>query len=223
MMGLLMHDMGHHRRVARGGYLEVQYGGHGLPEARNGAVREYLETGHGEWLLWLDTDMGFPPDMADRLLAAADPLERPVVGALCFRQLQAEPDGMGGWRCAAVPLIYDWAIPGNPWGGFITRLDYPPGTVLECAGTGSGCILIHRSVFERIEKQHGPAWYDQAACETGGLAGEDLSFCARAAAAGIGVCVDTGITVTHLKRVWLAEEDYRRERAAVQLTREGSL
>ena len=38
------------------------------------------------------------------------------------------------------------------------------------------------------------------------MIGEDLSFCASRGALGIPVYVHTGVQTTHLKRVWLAEE-----------------
>src|SRR5690606_39990369 len=41
------------------------------------------------------------------------------------------------------------------------RATYPVNTVVRCAGTGSAFILIHRSVFERIEADQGPVWYDR--------------------------------------------------------------
>ena len=34
--------------------------------------------------------MGFAPDTINRLLEAADPVERPVVGGLCFTQREEE-------------------------------------------------------------------------------------------------------------------------------------
>src|SRR5688500_12692705 len=54
-----------------------------LPESRNEAVKVFL-AGPCEWLLWIDTDMGFEPFMAEELMRAADVEHAPVVGALCF-------------------------------------------------------------------------------------------------------------------------------------------
>jgi hypothetical protein len=157
--------------------------------------------------------MGFPADTAERLLEAADPAERPIVGALCFSQRETEPDHMGGWRCQAVPTIFDWAHLDNGHEGFSVRWDYPHDAVTRCAGTGSACILVHRSVFSRVAAAYGPAWYEMAPNPTTGqLIGEDLSFCARAGALGIPVYVHTGVAASHMKRVWLAEDNYHAER-----------
>jgi hypothetical protein len=215
MVEMVGYDMAKEGRIIRGGYIAMRYGASGLVEARNKTAAEFLASADADWLLWLDTDMGFPADLADRLIGAADPAERPVVGALAFAQKETAPDGMGGWRCTAAPTIFDWARMPDGREGFTTRWDYPPDTLVRCAGTGSACILIHKSVFAKIAARYGPVWYDMAPNPTTReLIGEDLSFCARAGALGVPVYVHTGVQCTHMKPVWLAEGDYFRERLA---------
>lgn len=212
MVELIGWDMTNHGRIIRGGYIAMHCGTDGLVEARNKAVLEFLADGRAEWLWWVDTDMGFAPDTVDRLLAAADPQERPIVGGLCFSQREETADGAGGWRCQATPTLFDWTQIDEQQ-GFAVRWDYPQDTVTQCAGTGSACLLIHRSVFERIAEKFGPVWYDRAPNPTTGqLFSEDLSLCLRAGALGIPVYVHTGVKTTHMKNVWLAEEDYLAQR-----------
>lgn len=213
VLELLAYDLEHDLRVMRGGWVAVHCGTGGLVESRNLAIQTFLAEKKADWLFWIDTDMGFAPDTIDRLLEVADPVDRPIVGALCFSQREIGPDGYGGYRCSATPTIYDWAdIKGQM--GFAVRWDYQRNTLVRCAGTGSACILIHRSVFERLEEKYGRAWYDRVPnTSTGQLMSEDLSFCLRAGALGVPVHVHTGLQATHLKRVWLAEDDYMRQRA----------
>jgi GT2 family glycosyltransferase len=186
-------------------------------ESRNLAVKTFLDEKETEWLFWLDTDMGFPADVIDRLIEAADPKDRPIVGALCFSQRELEPDGIGGWRCSATPTIFDWAhIKGQQ--GFAVRWEYPRESLVRCAGTGSACVLIHRSAFEAIEKEYGAIWYKRVPnSTTGQLISEDLSFCLRASALSIPIHVHTGVRTSHLKHVWLSETDYIRERTVEAL------
>lgn len=213
MVEMIGWDMAHESRIIRGGYISMRYGSSGLPDARNKAAAEFLASQDADWLLWLDTDMGFPANVADRLLEAADPAERPIVGALCFAQKEIEPDTMGGWRCVAAPTIFDWARMPDGLEGFTTRWDYPSNTLVRCAGTGSACILVHKSVFAKIAVKYGPVWYDQAPNPTTGtMIGEDLSFCARAGALGVPLFVHTGVQATHMKQVWLSEPDYEAQR-----------
>jgi glycosyltransferase involved in cell wall biosynthesis len=221
LMQLIGYDMGSECRVIAGGWLSTKcYGADGIPGARNVVIRQFLER-DAEWLLWIDTDMGFAPDSLEQLMAVADPVERPIVGGLCFAQKHTDPDGMGGWRTALAPTIYDWtSIPETGETGFLSRATYPVNKVVRCAGTGSAFILVHRSVFEAIAEKQGPVWYDRVPNATAGgrLMGEDLSFCLRAGSLGFPVYVHTGVRTTHHKPVWLGEQDFWRQVVAPPAT-----
>lgn len=210
MMGF---DARTNQRVLRGGWMAVRYGTGGLIEARNDAVRAFLDEHQADWLWWVDTDMGFAPDTVERLFEAADPVERPIVGGLCFSQREDGPDGMGGYRWTATPTVYDWVeVDGQR--GWAVRWQYTPNTLTRVGGTGSACILIHRSVFEKIEGAYGQVWYDRVPNPTTGqLIGEDLSMCLRAGALKIPIYIHTGVGTTHFKPVWIGEEDYWTQRA----------
>jgi hypothetical protein len=215
MIQMVGFDFANQARILRGGWIAMRCGAAGLVEARNQAVEKFLATCDAEWMLWLDTDMGFPADLAERLIEHADPVERPIVGALCFAQRESEPDGMGGWRCRAAPTIFDWAKLESGAEGFLIRWDYAPNTLVRCNGTGSAAVLVHRSVFSKVAAKFGPRWYEMVPNpSTGDLIGEDLAFCLRAAACGIPVHVHTGVPTTHMKRLWLSEPDYRAEQIA---------
>jgi hypothetical protein len=208
LMEMVNYDMGNQGRIMRGGWAAIHAGTGGLVEARNMAVEAFLKDRIGEWLYWTDTDMGFEPDTVDRLFQAADALERPIVGALCYALREYEPDGMGGHKTGLAPTIYDWTIDGEHK-GFAVRWRYSKNTLTRCSGTGSACVLIHRSVFEKIEKEFGPIWYERIRNPTTDqLIGEDLSFCMRAGKLDIPVFVHTGVKASHAKLQWLAEENY---------------
>ena len=195
------------------GWLPMRYGTGGLVEARNRIAATFLEATQAEWLLSLDTDMGFQPDLLERLVAVADPVERPVVGALCFINSEVGSDGMGGVRTVPKPSIFFWGTtPDGPNGekggtGFLPMLRYPADTLVECSGTGAAAILIHRSVFERIGSKWGHNYYGQIANPEGGMAfSEDFSFCIRCAEFGIPIHVHTGVKTSHMKTIFLQEE-----------------
>lgn len=211
LIDLLGHDISHHQRIVEGGpWLSVRYGTGGIVEARNKVAAQFLDT-DTEWLWWVDTDMGFAPDTVDRLLDAADPAERPVVGALCFAQAERGVDGMGGFRCTPKPTLFGWGERDNGEQGFAPIWDYPRDQLVEVAGTGSACILIHRTALEKVAADHG-TWYSQMVNpSTGQLIAEDLSFCARLLQVGIHIYVDTRVKTSHLKQLWLSESDYIRE------------
>lgn len=208
MMRLIGYDAANGGNIANGGWIGMRCGTDGLPEARNNAVKAFLSETTADWLFWIDTDMGFPADTVERLLDAADPVERPVVGALCFTQQEVEGDDFGGYRVRAVPTVYDWAnLDGQK--GWLPRFRFTPNAVTRVGGTGSACILIHRGVFEQIEVAQGPTWYNRVPNATNGrLIGEDLSFCLRCGALNIPIYVHTGVPTTHFKRIWLGEGEY---------------
>ena len=177
-----------------------------LAAARNDVVRRFLKT-EAEWLFWVDTDMGFEPDVIDKLLSVADPVTAPIVGALCFMQSHTAQDGMGGFRCYPQVTIFDWHDAFDGAQRYLqSRRVYPVNSLVQCDGTGSACVVVHRTVFEKIKKEHGPHWYTRMTNDsTGALVGEDLSFCIRAEN---NVHVYTAAKTTHLKHLWLGEEDF---------------
>lgn len=206
-------DMANEVRLARGGLFAIRAGTDGLADARNMAVKGFLAESSAQWLWWVDTDMGFAPDTVEQLFAAADPVERPIVGALCFANRDVAEDGMGGRVCLSAPVILEWKHV-DAEAGFDTRWNYPQNTVTRCDGVGSACVLIHRSVFERIQEAYGPRWYSRTVNpSTGMMISEDLSFCARVMALDIPVYVHTGVKTTHQKTVWLSEDLYWAQRA----------
>lgn len=213
----LIYDSRNNRRVVRGGYKTMRGGTDGLGPARNAVVRDFLDgTDKTPWIMFIDTDMGFDPDVIDRLVESADPAERPVMGALTFAQREDEDDRMGGFRPSTWPVILDWTA-----GGFAVKWTYDHNSVVRCDGTGSACILIHRSVFQRFRDVYGDAfnaWYSRTTNPVSGeLLSEDLSFMHRLRELGIPVHVNTAVKTTHHKPVWLSEMDYLHERAVKAL------
>lgn len=220
---LIGYDLSTKGRILQGGYIAYRYGTDGLVDARNKAVEQFLAERDSEWLFWIDTDMGFAPDTIERLVEVADPKERPIVGGLCFTQRETGEDRLGGWRTAAAPTIFDW-VHTEGQQGFAIRWDYPLNTVTQCAGTGGACVLVHRSVYERVFAKYGRSWYDKAFNPSmKQTTSEDLSFCMRALALGIPVHVHTGVKTSHQKTVWLGENEYQAQRPPPPATAEAAV
>ena len=171
--------------------------GPNISTSRNLVVRDFLDGNLAPWLFMADTDMVFPPDTVDRLIAAADPAERPVVGALCWSLAQGE----------RFPTMYELVKCPDGELAFRRYKDWPQDTVMQVSATGAACLLIHRDVLLEVEKtSKDPAapWFRESA--VGGklsLMGEDMTFCLRCAAAGIPVHVHTGVRAGHMKTTML--------------------
>lgn len=209
LQALVLHDFTGPQHLFGGeGPLKMRCGTGALVEARNKVAARVLATPDDEWLFWLDTDMGFEADTLDRLLAVADKDDRPIVGGLCFAQRETDVDGYAGFTTRAGVTILDWHDGAeDKQQGYKGRAWYPPNSLVRCDGTGSACILIHRSVLEKISEQFGPIWYNRAAGDHGPVS-EDLSFCMRAKLVGAPIYVHTGIRTTHMKTQWLGEPDF---------------
>ena len=216
LVNLLLFDAANEQRIIQGGYIAMRCGTNGVPEGRNDVAKGFLLR-DADWLFIVDTDMGFPPDTLERLLDAADPTERPIMGALCFAWREVAQDGYSGFRCEPRPTIFDYVQLPDGTEKFMGVSRYPYDEVVQCAGTGSACILIHRTVFEKIEAEYGATWYDRARGGDGKPLGEDISFCMRAVACGFPIHVHTGVKTTHLKNVWVSETDFLQYLALKQL------
>lgn len=216
LMALVSHDVAHRQAVIGGGWLATKYGTGGIVQARNDTVQQFMVGTDSEWLLWIDTDMGFQPDSVDKLLDAADPELRPVVGGLCFMQRETGPDGFGGMQIQPMPTLFEWITAPDGAHGFGVMRDYPRDEVVEVGATGSAFILIHRSAFEAVEAKYGKSWYSPVWNDSAKMwISEDLSLCTRLAAIEIPVHVHTGVRTTHLKHHWLDERIYDRMDALV--------
>lgn len=216
---LLAYDLGHSGRVVRsGGPVMFRCGPGGLVEARNQVMQHFLDESGAEWLWMVDADMGFAPDVVDRLLEAADPALRPVVGALCFGLRETAPDGLQGWETRPFPTLFQWATRPDGETGFLAGDSYPVNALVQVAGTGAACLLVHRSAAEKVRAQDGDQWFERTRYPSGMKVSEDLSFCYRLARAGIPVHVHTGVRTSHHKQVWLGEADFWRELVAEPAT-----
>jgi hypothetical protein len=224
---LTLHDALTSRRIVRenGTYLRKVAGTAGIPDGRNEVARNFLDHTDGEWLWFVDTDMGFAADTVDRLVASADRYQRPVMGGLCFAQRRVTAAPFHAQRFGIIPTVYSY-VELEDEVGFVPMAAYPRDEVVECAGTGMACVLIHRRALFRVRERYGDAWFDPLAHPTG-LKGrprtfsEDLSFCVRLAAVDVPLHVDTSIRTCHEKGgIYLDEEAYDRQQAMDALDRE---
>jgi hypothetical protein len=206
MRGMLEYDLPH-GRIARKP-LNLRCGAGLVAQTRNYGAKLFLDKTDHEWLLYVDTDMGFAADSVERLLEVADPADRPIVGALCFAFMESAHDGMGGWRRTIVPTMYKMGKDSNGKPSFCYFGDYEENSVTKVAATGGAFLLIHRSVLEKLRADIGDHWFDMVYDHAGDVVGEDLAFCGRALQAGFVPVVHTGVKTTHHKEVWLQEQDY---------------
>lgn len=196
-----------------GGLLSLSSGPR-IAEARNILVDKFAsEYPDAEWLLMLDSDMTFYPDLVERMLAVADPKEVPILGGLCFAP--------GGDERGPYPTIYREIETKGNYVHVGPVEDYPRNALVKVGATGAACLLIHRQVLAAMKRpwpkgfgtnQNGDPnphpWFSEGLVGPGGKQlGEDIAFCRRATLLGIPVHVHTGIKLGHVK-VHQVDEDY---------------
>lgn len=177
-------------------------GGSLLPRERNMVVQHFLES-DAEWLWLIDTDQTFPPHLLERMMAQADPVDRPIVAAPVW-VWEHHDDGDVGVGVN----VYD-VVEG---GGFVKRAEVPSGenVVEQVAAVGSGCLLIHRDALRRMQvtsvEGGGSAnwgWFWLWWSPPDHTEGEDLWFCRLAARCGLPIFVDWLHVLGHVKPVVL--------------------
>ncbi len=224
---LCLYDVVNSQRIVREGGRELRNlcGTGGIPQGRNKIAREFLDSTDGEWLFMIDTDMGFASDTVDRLVASADPEERPVMGGLCFAGLRQRPGDLYAERFLVQPTVYEY-VELEDEVGFRPIPDYKRDEVVQVAGTGAACLLVHRTALEKVRARYGNAWFDTITHPTGLKGGprtfsEDLSFCVRLQSVDIPVHVNTSVKTCHEKGgIFLDEEAFDRQQVMAALDEE---
>jgi len=217
LLDLIVYDVAFHRRiVGGGGRLAVQAGAN-LSGPRNSLVRRFLEYGKADWMLMLDDDMTFKPDLLERLLEFADPEDAPVVGGLCFGF-----DDKANIQPTLFGLVGDESSP-----QVIRYHEWPPDAMFQVAATGTACLLIHKTVFERLrdiqlpQRNGRPGFNDafpwfQETEHDGGPVSEDITFCWRVGLAGIPIYVNTAVQLGHIKDRELTMDAYFAQRGMLK-------
>lgn len=139
---------------------------------RNKLAKIAVETGQ-EWLMFLDDDHTFGPELLTRLLSH----DVPVVGALYLQR-----------QMPFLPIAYAtkdedgtyWPVDLNQHG---------EDDLITVRGLGTGGMLIRTEIFRELEYP----WFEH------GRASEDLIFCDRVYEAGLGpIYCDLGARMGHL-------------------------
>jgi hypothetical protein len=206
---MLLRDALAERRIVREGGRELRQvtGAGGIASSRNKVAAAFLDHTDGEWLAFIDTDMGFAPDSIDRLIASADKTGAGVIGALCFaglRRKPAEGNPLYAERFLVQPTLYDW-VELDDEAGFRPRVGYERDAVQRVDATGAAFLLIRRTVLASMRETAGDAWFEPVSIPGAAPGGgrrtfsEDMSFCLRLGFAGVPCYVDTAVKTTHEK------------------------
>lgn len=147
--------------------------------ARNSLLDTAVKA-EADWMLWLDSDMVFNPDLLERLFATAEKEKAEFVTGVYFRRLEPY-----------TPTIFETLeMADRPtWSNFTELPDHP----FEVAGCGFGAVLLNTQVIFDTVGKFGPNPFTPMMSM-----GEDLAFCWRARQSGYKIIADPTIPLGHV-------------------------
>jgi GT2 family glycosyltransferase len=155
----------------------------------------------------VDSDEAFTPETIDKLVSVAHEEHRPVVAGLYFGTVP-NPNGL---MPSPIPHLYERHEDGI---SVVPITEYPVDSVIRVDGAGTGALLVHRSVLEKIREAADPSegdswcWFRDLPVN-GMWLGEDLFFCRRITALGIPIHAHTGAVFSHRRKYWLDDRQHR--------------
>lgn len=161
-------------------------------DARNQLMEYALKTGGYDFILWLDSDMTFEPDLLERLMEDIE--GKQMVTGLCF-----------GRRPPFNPCIYKEVRVEQEGLGYMPHtenyFDYPRDQLFEVEGCGFACVLM------RVDMLDAMSIYGVPFFPIAGL-GEDLAFCYRAKKLDFSLWCDSRLKIGHIMRISV-DENFR--------------
>lgn len=158
--------------------------------ARNKLAEKAVKAG-ADFVLWLDSDMIFDPDVLLELMEDVQRENVDMVTGLYFRRVPPH-----------TPVLFD-QLDLDLKEGSCTWSEFSevPAELFEIGGAGFGCLLMKTEVFLKVLEDH-QLWFSPIS-----TAGEDLSFCWRARQSGYRIFCDPKLTLGHVART-VVDKDY---------------
>ena len=170
--------------------------------ARAHLTMKAIEIG-AKWIMFIDSDMVFEPDVIDRLLDTAIENDADLVTGLYFKR-----------KFPTTPVICNevyWSQDpqtGELDGGANTYVDYPRDSVFPIEACGMACTLIKMDAIQDCANACRMSPYQPLP----GLS-EDFSFCFRMKQLGKKMLCDSRVKVGHIgtmifdEAVWLKQKE----------------
>lgn len=158
-------------------------------DARNQLMQFATQKGGYDFILWLDSDMTFEPDLLERLMEDIE--GKQAVTGLCF-----------GRRPPFKPCIFK-SLTVEQNGMVITPhcdpyWNYPRDQLFEVEACGFACLLMRLDMLEAMGI-YGVPFFPLAGM------GEDLTFCWRARKLDMKFFCDSRLKIGHLMRISVDE------------------
>lgn len=160
-------------------------------ESRNDLAK-YAVQSEADYVLWLDTDMMFEPELLEKMMATLQEHDLDILTGIYYRR-----------RHPFSPvLMKKLSIAENNFCEYENFNAYPEDGIFEVEGIGFGCVLMKSDVLMDIKATYND-WFSPF-----GRVGEDLSFCWRARQTGHKIFADPSIQLGHCGQQIITKEFY---------------
>ena len=148
--------------------------------ARNNLARQAIKS-EADWVLWLDSDMVFSPDLLQRMLKVCTENGIDFLTALCFRR-----------KPPFTPCLFDRLDKVGRGASYTALMSVPDGR-FKVGGCGFAGVLMSTDVLMSVASKFDGRMFDPLE----GF-GEDVSFCWRARQCGYDIWCDSEIEMGHV-------------------------
>lgn len=156
--------------------------------ARNELARQAIKS-EADWVLWLDSDMVFEPDLLKKMLKVCEENDIDFLTGLCFRR-----------KPPYTPTLFDRLDKMEHGASYTTIMSVPEGR-FKVGGCGFAGVLMSTDVLLSVAAKFGGRMFDPLE----GF-GEDVSFCWRARQCGYEIWCDSDIELGHIGSMVVTRE-----------------
>ena len=163
---------------------------------RQRLVVQFLKNSKSDWLLMLDTDVIITFEDFDALMSVANKEKYPVLSGMYFFHFPSQEVA--------------FKVNAQDENGWLTQ--YPKDTIVgNLHSVGAGYVLIHRSVFEKIQDDNPDVWapwFWDGTDKIGAETSEDSYFSMQCKRSGIPIALYTGAKSRHIGKMAVTEEHF---------------
>lgn len=145
---------------------------------------------HYDYVLWLDSDMIFSPEILDDLMFSGKDF---VTGIYHARR-------KGYASCIFKEIEINKKV---------ERFETYPSETFEIAGCGFGCVLVSENILERVCIYHGTCFTPLPGY------GEDIAFCKRAQELGFHIYCEPSVVCGHIGHIAIYPDDYEQWKTTI--------
>ena len=144
-----------------------------------------------DYVLWLDSDMVFAPDLLERMLKTMQEKDIDILTGLYFRRV-----------APYTPVLFDKLEMDGEICNFNEFTEIPK-ELFEVGGCGFGCVLMKSEVFYSVQGKFRQMFAPIA------NNGEDVAFCWRARECGYKIWCDPSIICGHVRTSVVNEQFFK--------------